>query len=54
MTILDEKKHDVLDFWNAPSAVFLDYKKKPVFEGAFGFSDEETPYFDSIKADDFR
>ena len=25
--ILDNIKHDVLDFWNAQSVMFLDYKK---------------------------
>ena len=28
--------------------------KITIFEGVFGFFDEGTPYFDSIKAADFR
>ena len=27
MKILDKKKHDVLDFWNKPSVMFLDFQK---------------------------
>ena len=55
-----DKKHDVLDFWNALSFIFLYYtiknQKNKKNQGEFGFFffDKGTPYFDCIKADDLR
>ena len=56
--ILGEKKHDVLDFWNALSFIFfILYKKKLKLKIRVSlgfFFDKGTPYFDCIKAQDLR
>ena len=50
----DKKKHEVLDFFNAPSVMFLEYQKKLFVMVFLVFFDKGTPYFNCIKADDFR
>ena len=43
-----KKKHDVQDFWNAPSVMFLISKKK-VFEGVFVFLTKESLILSAFK-----
>ena len=54
MKILDKKKAWRPKFLECAERHVLRLSKITIFEGVFGFFDEGTPYFDCIKADDFR
>ena len=48
MKILDQKKNDVLDFWNALSVIFLDYKKKKLLRVFLVFLTKERPILNDL------
>ena len=54
MKILEEKKTWRPRFLECAERHVFRLTKITVFERIFGFLNEEKPYFDCIKADDFR
>ena len=62
MKSFDKKKHDARRIPKIKDVMFLECAERHVFrlskitnfEGVFGFCNEGTPYFDCVKADDFR
>ena len=54
MNILDKTKTSRPRFLGCPKGDVFQFSKKLVWEGVFGFYNEGTPYFDCVKADDFR
>ena len=54
MKILEEKKTWRPRFLECAERHVFRLSKITIFLGVFGFFDKGTPYFDCIKADDFR
>ena len=54
MKILDKKKTWRPKFLEFAERHVFRLSKITIFEGVFGFFNEGTPYFDCVKADDFR
>ena len=54
MKFLDKKKTWRPRFFEYVERHVFRLSKITVFEGAFGFFDKGTPYFDCIKGNDFR
>ena len=54
MKIFDKNKTWRPKFLECAERHVFRLSKITIFEGVFGFYNEGTPYFDCVKADDFR